>query len=234
MPVSKSWNKGYTKFTHPSVRKTSETMKKKKIDNFAQWRKRAIEKGVLKVSFPPLKKNGDLAELIGVILGDGHIEKFPRTERLLIFSNASNKGFVKRYTFLVEKVFSKSPYVYKQHPQECIRISLYQKKISRRLGVPTGSRKDIQIMVPKWVLSNRKYIVRYLRGLFEAEGSFSVHIPTSTFKFSFANHNQTLLAIVADLLRKQGFHPSRGNDRVQLSRKKEVMEAMKLLKFRKY
>ncbi|AHB40802.1 hypothetical protein P147_WWE3C00001G0902 [candidate division WWE3 bacterium RAAC2_WWE3_1] len=28
------WNKGFTKFTHPSVKKISETMKMKKIDNF--------------------------------------------------------------------------------------------------------------------------------------------------------------------------------------------------------
>ncbi|KKW30096.1 MAG: hypothetical protein UY74_C0052G0008, partial [Candidatus Kaiserbacteria bacterium GW2011_GWC2_52_8b] len=77
-----SWSKGYTKETHPSVRKISETMKNRKIDNFAEWRKKAIRDGRIRVHFPRLPQNGDLAELIGVVLGDGHIEKFPRTERL--------------------------------------------------------------------------------------------------------------------------------------------------------
>src|SRR3990167_6596258 len=103
-----SWSKGYTKETHPSVRKISETMKNRKIDNFAEWRKKAIRDGRIRIRFPRLPQNGDLAELIGVVLGDGHIEKFPRTERLLIFSNSNNKGFVERYASLKKSYLRKS------------------------------------------------------------------------------------------------------------------------------
>ncbi len=103
----RSWSKGLTKENHPSIRKISETMKKKKIDNFAAWRRESIQSGRIIVTFPPLDRNGDLAELIGVLLGDGHLQKFPRTERLLIFSNSNNPGFIKRYTVLVERIFNK-------------------------------------------------------------------------------------------------------------------------------
>jgi hypothetical protein len=48
-------------------------------------------------SYPTFVKNGDLAELIGVTLGDGHICVYPRTEELRIISNANNSGFIKRY-----------------------------------------------------------------------------------------------------------------------------------------
>ena len=37
-----SWSKGYTKYTHPGVAEISETFEKKKIDNFSEWRKKAI------------------------------------------------------------------------------------------------------------------------------------------------------------------------------------------------
>ena len=67
------WSKGYTKETHPSIAKISRTFKKKGIDNFAAWRKEAKRKGLIKAVWPSLKKNIDLAELIGVVLGDGHI-----------------------------------------------------------------------------------------------------------------------------------------------------------------
>lgn len=209
-------------------------MKKRKIDNFARWRAESIKAGKWRTSFPPLQKDGDLAELIGVMLGDGHIQKFPRTERLLIFSNSNNPGFIKRYTTLVERIFQKKTYVYEQTGQNCTRISLYEKNISKRLGIPTGPRKNLDIKVPYWIRKSRKHILRYLRGLYEAEGSYSIHLPTSTHKFVFSNTNQSLLKNVATLLKLLGFSPHWDKLRVQLSRKSEVEKAVRLLEFRKY
>jgi|SRR3989344_7656170 len=229
-----SWSKGFTKDTHPSVRKISDTMKLKKIDNFAEWRRAAIEAGKIRVKFRSLPRNGDLAELIGVVLGDGHIEKFPRTERLLIFSNSNNAGFIERYARMVEKIFNKKPYVYKQSDQNCVRISLYENQISKRLGVPTGARKNLNIEVPPWILKRKSYVIRYLRGLYEAEGSHSVHRPTSTYKLNFSNRNQSLLKIVSKLLTVLGLSPHSDPLRVQLSKKAHVERAIELLEFRKY
>ena len=230
----RSWSKGFTKENHPSVRKISETMKRRKIDNFSSWRRKSIQSGKIVIVFPPLKHDGNLAELIGVLLGDGHLQKFPRTERLLIFSNSNNPGFIKRYTSLVEKLFKKKTYVYKQSGQNCTRISIYQKCISERLGIPTGARGAVSITVPEWILENRRYVVRYLRGLYEAEGSLSHHEPTCTHKLSFSNMNPTMLENVYNLMSGLGFHPHRDAKRVQLSRKEEVHQAVELLQFRKY
>jgi hypothetical protein len=234
MSKSEGWSKGYTKETHSSVKKISDAMKNRGVDNFKEWREEAKQSGRIPSSYPELVKGGDLAELIGVILGDGHIQKFPRTERLLIFSNASNTGFVERYTTLVEQVFDKKPTVYKVKGQECVRIGIYQKHISERLGIPAGARKNLDLPVPDWILSNNDYVVRYLRGLYEAEGSESHHAATSTHKFSFANMNQSILENVYGLMAYLGFHPSMDSKRVQLSRKSEVQSAIELLEFRKY
>lgn len=228
------WNKGFTKDTHPSVLKISETMKRKKIDNFAAWRDKEVRSGRIRIYFSPLPKNGDLAELIGVVLGDGHIERFPRTERLLIFSNANNHGFVRRYAALVEKLFKKKPYIYTQSGQNCTRISLYENRISARLGVPTGARKDIVFRIPPWIFRKRSYVVRHLRGLYEAEGSHSVHKPTSTYKLNFSNKNQSLLKNVTELLTVLGLSSHRDSSRVQISKRRHVERAIEILQFRKY
>lgn len=209
-------------------------MRRNKIDNFAAWRLQAIREGKWRTKFPPLTRNADLAELMGVVLGDGHIERFPRTERLLIFSNSNNQGFVRRYTRLVEEIFQKKTYVYQQDGQNCTRISLYEKNISVRLGIPTGSRKDLHVGIPSWISRNRTYTLRYLRGLYEAEGSYSVHRATYTHKFAFSNTNQSMLKNVVTLLRVLGFTPHYDKLRVQLSRKAEVERAVRLLEFRKY
>ena len=232
--MARNWNKGFTKATHPAVLKISETMKSKKIDNFSNWRKQMVKEGKINAHYKDFKKNGDLAELIGVVLGDGTITKYPRTEEVRIFSNSNNKGFVSRYEMLVEKIFEKSPSVIKEKNANCIKICLYQKEISKRLGVPIGKRAEAKIVVPGWILGNKKYIVRYLRGLYEAEGSFSVHEKTYTHKFQFSNKNKYMLDNVYKLLVILGFHPHISPTQIQISRKAEVYKAIELLEFRKY
>jgi len=230
-----SWSRGYTKYNNSSVAKISRTFKKKKIDNFARWRKEMKRLGKIKSSYPRIKHNGDLAELIGVVSGDGHIRKFPRTESLSIFSNSNNPGFIKRYAKLVEKLFDKKASL-TQHGigVNCIRIRIYQKEISRRLKIISGSRKEQNIKIPRWILENKNYIKRYLRGLYEAEGSFCIHKPTYTYKFLFRNANGSLLNNVYRALKILGFHPHRSKNMIQVSRKQEVYEIKDLIDFRQY
>lgn len=229
------WSKGYTKETHPSIAKMVATFKRKGIDNFADWRKRAVKLGILRVDYPPFKRSGNLAELIGEILGDGHIEKFPRTESLTIACNSNNLGLVDRYADLVKKFFDKKPYVKKVDKEKnCIRIRVYQKNISKRLGIPTGDRGKSVIHIPSWIVGNKNFLKRYLRGLYEAEGSFCVHKPTCTYKFLFGNRNESLLDNVFRGLKILGFHPHRSKYAIQVSRRKEVYRVKDLLKFRQY
>lgn len=228
------WNKGFTKINHLSVAKMVRTFKKKKIDNFRNWREGMRRVGKIPATYPPFQKDGNLAELIGVILGDGNISNFPRTEELRIVSNSSNKGFIKRYASLIYKTIGKEPKIRKDKYANCVRIIIYQKKISKRLGIPTGARGKINIKIPRWIFSNKEYLQRYLRGLYEAEGSFCVHKPTYTYKFLFANRNKSLLKNVYQSLRKLGFHPHNSKDKIQISKQNEVYKIKDLIKFRQY
>ena len=191
-----NWAKGFTKYSHPSVLKISETMKRKKIDNFAKWRIHAKNQGVIPSNYPQFKKDGDLAELLGVVYGDGNISKFPRTERLLIAANSSNKGFIERYYSLVKKIFNKEPTAMKVYNANCVRISIYQNRISERLGIPCGSRSNLTFIMPSWIRDKPEILKRFLRGLFEAEGCFCVHKPTSTYKLIFNNKNDSLFVCI--------------------------------------
>lgn len=230
-----TWSKGFTKETHPSIAKMVETFKKKKIDNFREWRNRMKKLGKIRSKYPMFKKNGDLAELIGVVLGDGHIESFPRTESLTISGNSNNIGFINRYAKLITKLFHKSSYVAKTNKaMSCTRIRIYQKYISKRLGIPAGNRSKIKISIPRWILKNKHFLLRHLRGLYEAEGSFSVHKPTCTYKFLFSNTNESLLRNVYRGLKILGFYPHESKYKIQISRKREVYKIKNLLKFRQY
>lgn len=229
-----NWNKGLTKENNPSVKKISETMKKKKLDNFKLWRDRMKKEGKIKSIYPPLKKDGDLAELIGVVLGDGHICVYPRTEELRLISNSNNPGFIKRYAKIMEKVFDKKPYVTPNPTQNSTKIGFYQKNISKRMGISSGARGKLTIKVPNWIFRKKQYIVRYLRGLYEAEGSLNYHKKTYAHKFIFTNVNKSMLDNVFNLVKKIGFNPHRSLHKIQVSRKDEVKDLVSLLEFRKY
>lgn len=229
-----NWTKGFTRNTHPSVKKISDTMKRLKIDNFFQWREGAKVSGIIKSKYPEFKKDGDLAELLGVVYGDGNIGKFPRTERLIVAANSHNLGFINRYAKLVKKIFNKEPKLMKSSISNCVRISVYEKNISSRLGIPSGNRGMLKVTPRPWILNDREILKRFLRGLYEAEGSFCIHKPTYTYKFLFANKNDSLLKIVYNGLDMLGFHPHLGRYQVQLSRKEEVYGCIKVLGFRNY
>lgn len=223
------WNKGLTKETSSSVRKTSDTMRKKHLDNFKSWRD-----AVKKKNYRTFKKDGDLAELLGVILGDGHIYKHDRCESLRIVADAGKPDFVKRYANIVSILFDKKPNVAKRKESNAVNITIYQKEISSRLDIPAGSRAKFRYKLPRWIASSHEFKLRLLRGLYEAEGSVSHSPATYTHKFMFSNANQHLLRLVASLVRELGFTVSVSANKAQVSRKEDVQKLANLLQFRCY
>lgn len=228
------WSKGYTKETHPGLAKLVQTFRDKKIDNFAKWRERARKLGIIPRSYPPLRHNSDTAFLIGLVLGDGHLGKFPRTEALDI-ALGTDKPLLWQYAArIVQRVFHKKPMVWKRSTAACMLIRIYQKDLSKRLGVPLGNRGKVIVTVPEWILKSRKFYIAYLKGLFEAEGSFSIHLPTCTYNFQFSNRNPHLLKVVEDMLRSLGFHPEVRPIAVRLRKRQEALAFEQLINFRKY
>lgn len=228
------WNKGLTKNEHPGILKISQTFKKKGIDNFADWRRRAYTDGTLIKNYPVLHKNEALAFLIGLVLGDGNINKFPRTECLRI-TLGTDKPQLWHYTAkIVQLVFGKKPNIRKRRDSACVDVGIYQKEISKRLGIPLGARGMVKIQLPSWIGSNKKYLIACLKGLFEAEGSFSIHKNTYTYNLSFSNTNRALLDEVENGLRRLTFHPERRSRAVRLRKKHEAFAFIKLINFRKY
>jgi len=232
--MKSSWINGQTKYTHPSVLKISNTLKARKIDNFAKWRGEAKKSGLIPSNYPKLKKSGNLAELIGLILGDGHICIHPRTESLRISLNKNNQGLIERTAFLIEDIFCKNPHIGRKSYTNCITVTIYEKFLSKRLWITSGSKKNIVHKIPSWILSKREYKIRFLRGLYEAEGSYCIHLPTYTHKFIFKNFNESLLEIVYNFMIQLGFHPHTSKYAVQISKRDEVKAAVELLEFRKY
>jgi len=228
------WNKGKNKNNCPSVRKISETFKSKHINNFTEWRKRMIREGLILAGPRPLKKNKATATLIGLVLGDGNIHKFPRTEKLTITLGTDKPNLIKYAEKLVEGVFAKVPVTLKLGISNAVRITLYQKSIADRMQIPSGNRRYSKTGIPKWIWATRTSLIACLKGLCEAEASYSVHLPTYTYNFAFSNRNQKLLADVTKALKILGYHPEVRSYAIRLRKKDEVKSFMDLIEFRRY
>lgn len=209
-------------------------MRERGLNNAAHWRAAQRQKGKFVSKTDALEQTGDLAELIGLILGDGNISRFPRTECLRIVINSRDTALVARTAALVEKVLKKSPHVAKRRHYHAMNITVYQSHLSARLGIPSGARAKAHLTVPLWIDQDTGFIKRFLRGLYEAEGSHNVHLPTYTHKFQFSNANPYLLQMVHQLVKQLGFHPHLSPKQVQVSRREEVQNLINLIEFRSY
>jgi hypothetical protein len=88
--------------------------------------------------------------------------------------------------------------------------------------------------MPSWISKNKIFLINFIRGLFEAEGSLSIHLPTGTYNFAFSNKNKSLLKIVEKSLRLLGYHPEVRPVAIRLRRKAEVERFRQLIQFRMY
>jgi hypothetical protein len=222
----RSWNKGLTKNDHAGLARIAQARREK--NNFAVWQ------AAHPVAYSELSRNEELAFLIGLILGDGNIHKFPRTECLTIVLGTDKPALWKYAAHLIEKLFNKKPYVAKVNGSECMRVRIYQNGISKRLNIPTGARGSLAIKIPDWIDNNKTFLIAYLKGLFEAEGSFCIHLPTCTYNLAFSNHNKSLLNIVERSLSKLDFTPRRRPFNIALRKRSEALAFEKLISFRKY
>jgi intein-encoded DNA endonuclease-like protein len=222
----KAWNKGLNKENNASLAKIAKARSAK--NNFASWQKEHP------VHYATLKRDEDLAFLIGLVLGDGNIHAHTRTESLTLALGTDKPELWQYASAVLEKIFLKKPYVAKIKASECIRVRIYQKHISEGLGISTGARGNLTIEIPEWIENNKKFLISYLKGLFEAEGSFCIHLPTCTYNFAFANRNKSLLSIVEKSLSKLGFTPRRRPFNIALRKREEALAFEKLISFRKY
>ena len=112
------WNKGDTKETNPSLLKLSNTLKEKKKWNFTKWQREN------KIHYENLKKDRSLAELIGIILGDGNLYKHSRTENLRVICNSKDIDYIQHVVDLITEIFHKIPSVIKRKNENATVICL--------------------------------------------------------------------------------------------------------------
>jgi len=229
---SMPWNKGDTKETNPSLLRLSKTLKTKREWNFSKWQRGKRRKGSIR--YKVLVKDKKLAELMGIILGDGNLYKHSRTENLRIICNSNDIVYIQHIVDLITEIFRKTPSVIKRKNENATVVCLYQCKISKKLGLPCGNRIKNNVGVPYWIFLNKDYMRRCLKGLFETDGCFHEDKDNYTRIIEFKNNCKRLREDVHNSLVRLGFNPQSGSNYIRLARRNEVYKFKELIDFRNY
>jgi intein/homing endonuclease len=126
---------------------------------------------LLKLLVNKMEINEDVAELVGIILGDGHIHT--KNNLITIVGSIEDlEYFKKRVMPLFELLFNKKPILKRRNDSNAYYLMIYSKEILdfliNEVGLKRGSKEKAHS--PKKIISNKKLIPHFLRGLFDTDG----------------------------------------------------------------
>lgn len=181
---------------------------------------RALEilraKGIIppaKPFFRPKSLSIELAEFVGILLGDGHISDRQWSVSLNSIDDKQYVQFIKR---LVETLFHFSPSFFTR--TSCKNTVIYGGGKNNilyllELGLQKGNKVKQQVRVPQWVKDNVDYRKACLRGLVDTDGGIFLHkyvVNRKEYgykKLSFSNRSLPLIDFAFETLKEIGLHP---------------------------
>lgn len=176
---------------------------------FKIWRSNGAKKGIagknIKViNYPEL--NEELAEFIGIYLGDGTI-----TKHVVRISGDSryDLGYFLYISALVKRLFNLDSKI-SHEKRNSLLITVYSRNLCSFLkdkyGINFGDKIRNQTCIPAEILNDKKLALACLRGLVDTDGCISRRGRNgSQFCVQFFNGNKALLQQVREIGFKYGF-----------------------------
>ena len=197
----------------------SETRSRGGINSQARRRKdpekyRLLGCNVAKqISVPSFSK--ELAELCGILLGDGGMTDSQIRITLNKKTDANYGKFVAR---LLAKIFKEKPAVGFYRNVITLTLSgVNLVKAMEKIGLQRGNKVAHQVSIPKWILQNKEFAKACVRGLIDTDGGVYFHRHISGgrrymhFGLTFTNHSKRLIQGLQNILEKNNFVPSTNN-----------------------
>ncbi len=117
-----------------------------------------------------LNRTTDLAELIGICLGDGHLSRY----YFAIFGDKTKDTTYLQYHVkpLIHSTLGITPKFKTNRPDENFLVvnSAAGTRALNRLGLPYGDKIANHARIPKWILLRKSFLVACLRGLIDTDG----------------------------------------------------------------
>ncbi len=132
-------------------------------------------------------QSAELAEAIGILIGDGNIWVKPGYYYLRITFNldTDRKYALNHVLPLFKKIFGIQLNVYRYPHRRALVLSKADKDLVHTLlhfGLCAGNKKGNNIKIPDWVFESRDYLKACIRGLIDTDGSVC---PITGRKYSY-------------------------------------------------
>lgn len=170
-----------------------------------------------------------LAELIGILMGDGHVGLYQVSVVTNSETDFQHAFFVKK---LIENLFKVQARLSNQRNKKACVITISSKSVSRFLigqGIPQGNKIILGLHIPNWIQKKPLYRKAFIRGLFDTDGCVYTdthYVGQKVYKhlgMAFANQSLPLISFFKETLEFFGFHPTQKTEfRVFLRRKEDI------------
>lgn len=195
------------------------------------------ERGLIpkaKPFYEPKNYSAQLAEFVGILLGDGHIDK---TQWTITLNATADYNYVHYVFDLVERLFHFSPSL-SFRPTYNVAIlagsGIRSIQYLTHIGLMIGNKVKQQVGIPEWITKNSSYHPHCLRGLVDTDGgifkhTYTVNNKSYTYtKLCFVNRSLPILHFVYNTLEEIGLNPKLidkvDNKRVWLYNQNEVRQ----------
>lgn len=210
---------------------TPEGRRKGGAKTLSILRAKGIIPGIKRYDLPS-RYTEDLAEYVGILLGDGGITP---GQVCVTLNGEADKDYVKFVADLKTYLFGTKPRILQRKDSKAIEIYLNGIQLVGYLtsiGLKIGNKVKQQVDVPIWIKASKSYKMACLRGLMDTDGGVFLHrykVNGKVYiykKICFSNHSLPLLYFVAQALKDLGLTPKMitkiENKKVWLYNKEEV------------
>lgn len=215
-------------------------------DNWGQKKGGNLSSGNLQKTRHP-SESKELAELIGIILGDGniHIHKKSNNSYMLriVGDSEKDKEYLLNYVKpLCENLFQLKCKIHKHNKFKELFLIVNSKQVVEFLiskGLVSGNKIANKVRVPKWIKNNDEYYAACIRGLMDTDGSIYRLLPhwPNLFQICFTNRNMGLLEDVKCGLEKLGIVSSKictkaNSPKIYITQKESIRKFYKVVSFK--
>lgn len=156
--------------------------------------------------------NENLAEIVGIMLGDGALWLQPdcvNSYKIIVASDKREKAWLTYVKSLFEAYFEE-PFNIKEI--KCgLHLTNYSAKVAHKLlkaGLIEGNKVENEVTIPSWVLKERKLLIRTVQGLFDTDGCVYKKYDTyAQIEFKFGSEITT--KSVHNAVKRLGFNPTK-------------------------
>lgn len=173
----------------------------------------------------PKKFSENLAELFGILLGDGGVEKyFVR----IYLNRIADKGYSRHLILLIRKLFPKVKVTCldreKRGTEEVQISSVDICNYFRKIGFDSKLRT-----IPAWIVDDIQFTKAAIRGLFDTEGSVGVKFYRGKRgiciykQLTVTNKNKNILNFLEEGLKRLQYRPTEKSEKnIYISNRKDI------------